>query len=172
MTTKKKNLPTQADDASAVVNQEQEKSEDVVTLEPEVTRAIRVEIRRAIVSESYSGPMPKPDHMEKYDRIVPGAAKDILEEFKANGLHARKTETMAIQGAINNDKRGQWMAFGLLILGFVLIAYLANIGQSVVAGVVAGTLLVAVIAGFLTKKPFSKENLAELDKDLESIDTE
>lgn len=54
----------------------------------------------------------------------------------------------------------------------VWIAYLANIGQSVVAGVVAGTLLVAVIAGFLTKKPFSKANLAELDKDLESIDTE
>ena len=172
MTTKKKNLPTQTNDARAVVKQGQEKSEEIVILKPEVTRAIQVEIRRAIVSESYSGPMPRPDHLEKYDRIVPGAARDILEEFKANGLHARKTETLAINGAINNDKRGQWMAFVLLVLGFVLVAYLAQVGQSVVAGVVAGTLLVAVVAGFLTKKPFSKDNVSDLNKDSESVDAE
>ena len=169
MTTKKKNLPTQARDTRAAVKPEQEKSEEIVILEPEVTRAIQVEIRRAIVSESYSGPMPKPDHLEKYDRILPGAARDILEEFKANGRHARETETLAIQGAINNDKRGQWMAFVLLVLGFALIAYLAHISQSSIAKVVAGTLLLAVIAGFLRKKSFGKGDATNADK---SIDTE
>jgi uncharacterized membrane protein len=118
----------------------------------QLKEVISLEVHKAIVRESFSGPMPRPDHLERYDAIVPGAAKDILEEFKANGAHAREVEVLAIRGAIGNDKRGQWMAFTLLILGFGLIAYLSASNQPVVAGVVAGTLLVAVITGFLTNK--------------------
>ena len=123
-----------------------------IKLEPELSKAIRGEVRALVARESYSGPMPKPDHLEQYDRIVPGAAKDILEEFKANGAHMRSIELKALGGAIENDKRGQWMAFFLVVAGFFLIAYLAVHGAEKAAMVVAGTLLVAVITGFLAKR--------------------
>ena len=30
----------------------------------------------------YSGPLPPPEMLEAYNKIVPGAGNDILEEFK------------------------------------------------------------------------------------------
>jgi uncharacterized membrane protein len=165
MTRKNQNLPHKDEPQAATVENNEtavaEKHENHPTvLEPEVTKAIQFEIRK-VVRETYSGPMPKPDHLEKYDQIVPGAARDILEEFKANGAHSRKIEYLAITGAVNNDKRGQWMAFVLLAMGFGLIAYLANINQASVAKIVAGTLLVAVIGGYLSNKFLGKRNTTD-----------
>lgn len=172
MTRKNQKLPTQTDVEGAVVSQGLDKNENPLVLESGVAKAIRIEVRKAIVSESYSGPMPKPDHMDRYNQIVPGAAKDILEEFKANGAHSRKVELIAVKGAVDNDSRGQWMAFFLVALGFGLVAYLATINQGIVAGIVAGTLLVAVIAGFLSKKIFNAKESVDSSEVLETSDLE
>lgn len=51
------------------------------------------------------------------------------------------------------NKRGQNMAFLLVFIGLVVVTYLAINGQPAVAIVIAGTLLVAVITGFLVNKP-------------------
>jgi len=137
--------------------------EDVQDLaeEPRLAKAVEIAIQRA----SFSGPMPPPDILDRYNQIIPGAAKDILEEFKVNGAHSRDMEKAAIRGAIGNDKRGQWMAFVLVILGFVLIAYLAVNGHTAVAVVVAGTLLGAVITGFLSQRTRSKDKQETSDEE-------
>ncbi len=152
---KKESAPKPKPQESTPASVSEINDEHVVELEPEVTTAIQSEIRRAIsiYQESYSGPMPKPEHLERYDKVVPGAAKDIVEEFKANGAHIRKMETLATEGTIAKNKRGQNMAFLLVIIGLVVVTYLAINGQPAVAIVIAGTLLVAVITGFLVNKP-------------------
>lgn len=136
-----------------------ESRQDVEVLPPQVEQAIRHEVEGALIARrsSFSGPMPPPDVLERYEAVVPGAAKDIVEEFKANGKHTREMTQRGLDGAINADRRSQWMASSLVFLGFVLIYALASTGHDWVAGVVAGTLLVAVITGFLTGKSSKTE---------------
>lgn len=59
----------------------------------------------------YQGPIPPPEMMEKYKNIYADAPKIILQEFKENSEHIRQKELLEVQGTINRDRRGQWMAF-------------------------------------------------------------
>lgn len=135
---------------------------DAAPIEIEAALIARVEervgqiIMTAIREESFSGPMPHPEHLERYDKIVPGSAKLILDEFRENGGHQRLVETRGLDAAISRDRRSQWMAFLLVVAGFGLILYLALNSHDVVASVVASTLLGAVITGFLTKRTAQK----------------
>ena len=69
----------------------------------------------------YQGPIPPPEMMEKYKNIYADAPKIILQEFKENSEHIRQKELLEVQGTINRDRRGQWMAFVICmaILGVV-----------------------------------------------------
>lgn len=109
--------------------------------------------------QSFTGPMPPPDYLRQYNEIVPGAAKDILDEFRANGAHQREMERLALTAATTTERRGQWIACGLVLVGFGLIMALALTQHDTVAGIVAGTLLGAVITGFVAnrKSPSEKD---------------
>ncbi|WP_242538494.1 DUF2335 domain-containing protein [Trinickia acidisoli] len=123
---------------------------DLRVEKPELQQLVEQSVTVALQAESYRGPMPKPEHLRQYDQIVPGAARIILEEFQANSRHSRQMDLLGLKGMISKDARAQWIAGGLVLIGFLLIYQLTMHGHDVVAGVVAGTLLVSVLAGFLT----------------------
>lgn len=128
-------------------------SQQPETLAPtEIQTIIRQEIRGALVArcETFTGPMPPPEYLKQYDQVVPGAAKDLVTEFLANGAHERDLDRLVLQSVKNQNLRSQWMAFSLVLVGFGLIMGLALTGHDAVAGIVAGTLLGAIITGFLT----------------------
>lgn len=118
--------------------------------EPQLERIVERGVRVAMKSERYAGPMPKPEHLRQYDEIVPGAARIIVDEFQANSRHSRLMSELGLRGAIDRDKRAQWIAGGLVLIGFLLVYLLADRGYPWVAGGVATTLLVAVLTGYLT----------------------
>ena len=74
----------------------------------------------ALIEAKWSGPLPHPLALEHFERIHPGAAKQIIDHMLAEGEHRRRIE----QQAINLDRatvagnqaiqvRGQW--FGLIL---------------------------------------------------------
>jgi len=119
---------------------------------PELERLVKRSVMVALSAESFRGPMPRPDDLRQYDAIVPGAARIILEEFQANSKHSRYMDVTALDGMIRKDQRAQWMASVLVFIGFGLVYGLAEHGHDTVAGAVAVTLLVAILAAFLTGK--------------------
>lgn len=144
---------------------------EVVLKEAKVERivehAVEHAVERAVIQirrESYSGPLPKPEHLKAYDEICPGAARDILNEFKANGLHVRTCEQKALDGSIAKVVRGQWLAvfLALVCLGSAILC-VAFFDAHWVAGllvVLTGTLVVPFL-GFNpknSKKDDSEEN--------------
>ena len=104
----------------------------------------------AVQAHSFRGPMPLPEHLAQYDRIVPGAGRLIVEEFQMNSQHAREIETMSLRGSIRKDIRAQCIAGLLVLIGFGLVFGLAEHGHDGVAIAVAVTLLVSVLTAFLT----------------------
>lgn len=92
-----------------------------LSLDKEVQPAVGSVPGQVIATAQYhefAGPMPPPDYLRGYDDIVPGAAKDILNEFLANGQHNRDMEQRLLSDAKESEKRSHWMAFCLVLLGF------------------------------------------------------
>jgi uncharacterized membrane protein len=104
----------------------------------------------AVQAHSFRGPMPLPEHLAQYDRVVPGAGRLIVDEFQMNSRHAREMETMNMRGSIRKDIRAQRIAGFLVLIGFGLIYGLAEHDHDGVAISVAVTLLVSVLTAFLT----------------------
>ena len=106
--------------------------------------------------------MPPPECLRQYDQIVPGVAREMIDEFKTNGAHQRAMDQAILEATSARDARGQWMACGLVFLGFILIMGLAYTGHDGVAIAVAVSLLGAVAANFLQgKKAESSQSVKE-----------
>jgi uncharacterized membrane protein len=97
-----------------------------------------------VTGEMYSGPLPHPDILRKFEEVSPGAAKMILAKFEQQSDHRRDLESRVVRSNIRQADTGQWMAFGLLgtiIVGGLL---LANSGRDLVG---FGIIVTSVITG-------------------------
>lgn len=64
---------------------------------------------------AWSGPLPPPAALERFDQIIPGGADRILklaEEQQAHRQALEKSEQVAL---ISQDKRGQWLGFAVIL---------------------------------------------------------
>ncbi len=49
------------------------------------------------IQVSYSGPLPPPQILEQFDRIVPGGAERIFAQFESQSKHRQKIELQVIR---------------------------------------------------------------------------
>jgi len=69
----------------------------------------------AIVSQSvaFFGPLPPPQVLEQYEKVLPGAADRIITMAEQQSVHRRQLETKVIDSDVKNSKLG--LCFGLII---------------------------------------------------------
>lgn len=68
------------------------------------------EVKEALMvirGEMYSGPIPPPEALARYEEIQPGAADRIIKMAEKQQEHRMSLETKAIGGQIDQSKRGQ-----------------------------------------------------------------
>ncbi len=102
--------------------------------EPEVidpADAGATEAVREFYAAAYSvhTPIPPPGWMREYDQIVPGSAKQMIEDMHAQSEHRRRMEAIEVNAAVDNARRGQWMGFGITmvaVVGGLALAYLGK----------------------------------------------
>ncbi|WP_235215070.1 MULTISPECIES: DUF2335 domain-containing protein [Burkholderia] len=137
---------------------------DLEVIEPQIERIVEQKIELRM--ERFNGPMPHPDHLARYDKLVPGCARMIMDEFQANSRHGRQLEIMGLSGMVNKDTRAQWMAFILVLVSFFLIWQLATHDHERVAIAVAISLVGSIVTAFLTtKRPADEKKKAVEVKD-------
>jgi uncharacterized membrane protein len=109
-------------------------------------------------AEAFSGPTPHPEHLERYERTFSGAAKIIFAEYQANSQHHREMEKGMLDLELEKtrtsharDRASMNRAFCLVLSGMLVVALCAYFKQTTLGGIVAGTLLVAVLRSFLPK---------------------
>lgn len=146
-----------------------ERSPDITVIEPKLEQIVERKVQVAMRMESYRGPMPSPEYMAQYDKIVPGCARMIVDEFKANSQHSRAMDLMGMNGMIRRDTRAQWMAFVLMLAGLWATWKLASTDHEKTAIAVATALVGSVVVAFLTGHgPWGKKE----DPKKEEPDTE
>lgn len=86
--------------------------------------------RQVAMQKSFSGPIPAPEDLFRYEEIHPGLADRIMKMAENQSSHRHQIESQVVVSNIRNEKTGQWMAFFLtamlMIFGFYLIAVDAN----------------------------------------------
>lgn len=74
----------------------------------------------AAIAKVSSGPVPPPEVLEGYERIVPGSAKLIFDNFEAESTHRRKLESKA-------SDRDTFRSIAGMIAGFVVALLLIGV---------------------------------------------
>lgn len=152
-------------------NQEKQELSEIVENKKDDIQIIKEEVHAELLEikelkqiliqkqESFSGPIPHPEHLKKYNQIVPGSANRILKMAESDLEHIQKIQTR--ENIIESIA-----TVGGLIAGFI-IAVIALIGSGYlimedhdVAGTILGggslTALVGIfIKGRNTNKPKS-----------------
>jgi uncharacterized membrane protein len=120
-----------------------------------------------ILATAYSGPLPPPELIERYDAIVPGMGSRLLSDFEAEQRHRRDWEISVLQSRNDttqreSDRIARGQLFGLII-GLVLVLCGAAVAITGIVydsktGIWFGSLLsggmtLAIITSFLANKP-------------------
>lgn len=64
------------------------------------------QIVRQEVAMSFSGPLPPPEILKKYDEILPGAAERIIKMAEKQAEHRQSLEQQVIKSDVKNSKLG------------------------------------------------------------------
>lgn len=136
-----------------------------------VPESKKEEVKEALMvmrSEMYSGPIPPPEALARYEEIQPGAADRILTMAEKQQEHRMALETKAIGGQVDQSKRGQLFGF---ILVFVCIAvavfFAVYFGMTAFAVTFLCVTMVSVVGLFVTGKMAVQKDLAQKSKDQE-----
>lgn len=139
-----------------VDNIDQDPTPEHINLSPELNEAIgtlrpeqRNMIIRAIRQESFSGPLPHPELMSKYEQIQPGFAERIISMAEHQQDHRIDCERKIIDGSMSETRRGQWLGFSVALLFLGAATALGLTGHDWLGGVLGGGTLVALVTVFV-----------------------
>jgi uncharacterized membrane protein len=122
----------------------------------------------ALYAERHSGPLPPARQLGDYNDVLPGLADRIVRMAELEQQHRHMIEEAEVAQPYVLARRGQ--TFGLLAM-VVFLAFaggLALRGEALLAAILGGIDLVAIIALFLTGQRDDEEVVEEEDSDDEA----
>ena len=117
--------------------------------------------------EHFSGPLPHPDILAKYESVVPGAAERIIKRFEIQSDHRQNLENMVVKADILKSNLG--LLFGFIITMTAIIGglYTAFKGHPFFGSSVTFVGLAFLVGAFVSNKyspnnQINKQNKKEL----------
>ena len=106
-------------------------------------REVRVEVTRGL--------LPSADELQKYAHlgIEPQRFFDLIDRQQN---HRFTMESTVADRQLTQSAVGQWLGFGVVLLGCGLAAYALHLGHPATAGSIAGFVLTGVAVTFVTGK--------------------
>lgn len=136
-------------------------------INPELLKGIpknkRAEIASYIfsVQKTHSGPLPSPDYLDEYSRIIPNGAERIMQMAEKQSAHRMEMEKKALSSHINQGYIGQ--LFGLII-GLASLAagvYLGINGQPFLGGAIGLGTITGLVTAFIKGRDSEREEISE-----------
>lgn len=100
-------------------------------------------------SVSFSGPLPHPEILKKFDDVYPGAAKIIIEMAKDQSEHRQELEKSVIASDIKNSKLGLYFGFIIGMAGMIAGTIVIIIGQVIAGSFISGATLIGLVGTFV-----------------------
>jgi uncharacterized membrane protein len=97
---------------------------------------------------SYSGPLPPPNVLEGFEKILPGAAERIFVMAEKQLEHRMSLEKTVIEGGSKRADKGIYAAVIIEAMFLATSCYLAHLGMTADALKVVGGSAVGLLAAF------------------------
>ncbi len=101
------------------------------------------------VSHSFSGPLPPPEVLEHFNRVVPGSAERIIRMAEEQFAHRTELEKKVINSDIARSKWGQILGFIIALVGLIVSAIVAIYGSAVAGGIIGVGTLASLVGVFM-----------------------
>ncbi len=113
---------------------------------PAQLHAVINEIVEARFYSTYSGPLPDPRTLQRYEEILPGAAERIFGAWESETVHRQTLEGRVHSSDERIETRGQRYGFALSLVSLGVAVYLVESGHNT-AGIALILGQVGVLAG-------------------------
>ena len=95
------------------------------------------------------GPIPSPDHLERYEQTLPGAAERILSMAERQSNHRQTLESKVIKSDIRNSLLGLIFGFIIGMTGVASAFYLIYLGRILEGTIFGGATIVSLVSVFI-----------------------
>jgi uncharacterized membrane protein len=99
--------------------------------------------------QSFSGPLPPPEVLKRFDDIVPGAAERIIKMAEAQSEHRKDLEKKVIESDISRSKWGQILGFIISIVGLISATIVSIYGNQIAGGLIGIGTLASLVGVFM-----------------------
>lgn len=100
-------------------------------------------------SQSFSGPLPPPEVLQKFNDVVPGAAERIVRMAEEQATHRKELERKVIESDIERSKWGQILGFAIAIVGLAVSGFVAVYGNAIAGGIIGIGTLASLVGVFM-----------------------
>jgi uncharacterized membrane protein len=114
-----------------------------------------------IQAAAFSGPLPPPDALERYNQIVPGAAERIIAMAESQHTHRQALEKHVIHSNISAQRLGTVLGFVVAMTVVIGGMYLIHEGKSGEGLAAILTALASLVGVFLYSKHEQRKELAK-----------
>jgi len=115
--------------------------------------------------QAFSGPLPHPDILRKYEEIVPGAAQRIIKMAEDQTSHRKDLESKVIHSNIVREKWGQTLGFIIAIVGLIVAGLVGVFGSAVAGGAIGIATLASLVGVFMYGSRVRSKERQEKDQD-------
>jgi uncharacterized membrane protein len=127
--------------------------EVVVDIEP-LAKRIGSEVRTEF-QQLHIGPLPPPEELAEYDKVVPGLAERLIAMTEREQAHRHDIQITSVKTGFEIAARGQHYGLAVAILVLTLAAIFAFLGYPVEGAAIATADLVALTAVFVIGRHYS-----------------
>ncbi len=116
------------------------------------------------MSRSFSGPLPPPELLERYNDALPGAAERIFKMAEKQQEHRQAIEKKVVFGNTSSQTRGNYLGFLVsmtAILGGIWLIYMGKETTGLVAII---TPITGLVAAFAYGKYLQRRDLREKEQ--------
>lgn len=99
--------------------------------------------------EIFSGPIPHPQLLEQYERIVPGAAETIIKMASTQSEHRQYLEKKVISSDVVNSKIGLVFGFVIGMVGILSGVFVILMDHIFSGLLISGATLVSLVGTFV-----------------------
>ena len=101
------------------------------------------------VTEQFSGPLPPPDVLERYNQVVPDAANRIIAMAEQETGHRRNMERLIISNEYQEAKMGQTCAVIIGSLAIISGATISVLGAQLAGAAIGGCGVIGLVSVFV-----------------------
>ena len=106
---------------------------------------------------SFSGPLPPPEVLKRFDEVVPGSAERIIKMAEGQFAHRTELEKKVIDSDIARSKLGQILGFIIAIVGLICSVIISIYGNQIAGAILGVGTLASLVGVFMYGSKVRKE---------------